>query len=746
MLKRPVKVIISIILVLTICCTTCIGALAASSKERYISDIVMCSAASAEDAEAKFKDQGYKLLLSDSLNNYLSEGVYLGYKSTANPDEAITDISAMNMSGKYSFSDYEILLEKMKENVSNTIKGLIPMITNYRENYNSGSAVAEEVHRILNIYYEDDSGKNMGDYLLTCDLNDTTDITKVFMQGNSSFIVILQQLLFTAGENDTDRVWIEKMAAEDPDILIDTYFDSYPTPNRAYRALAADYGETADSISDTWNNFYENLSKIKSEYFVENGDTVEFKQNAVTEKIDGISDENSTEISENMTDQQLNDAVDQNAKDAEIIDNAIDISLVSYLNNIEYGDGTMLTFFMRDIEEVDDTELYTLAYFMGNSLSAQVANVGLQQVVSRVMINGDETTKDGFKTINTYLDSAESISLYEGVDRSLFEDGVALTGATVSKYTSSGKNWSEGLFGRIFQPNGEFKWADYFTFYVAPMLGSFVFWIALHVGNVLMDNSVKTVISVANDGLVQGVGKAVDFAGGVSKELIYSARVYERSGGTFSYLAFGKGSLVAKTTAFNILRVFKVGFFILTIAFTVISMVMLFTTIFSSDETGPAEYSSIPSHIVDTVSTDNGDDYVAYSCVNNLNGSAGDINNYVGKNGWLVLYYTKDSSVGAPITTNVKAVKGSTNSPLDYENVTMFGESNAVNLSSKDYTGVDDSANGTYLYFGRGSISAAGSILLNGNLALSVGSGIVLGIFIGVFFRAPKKKKKTAEA
>lgn len=741
MLKKPLRTVITVMLAVAICAVSCISAFAASAKASYISDIVLCSAASSKEAETKLKEQGYKLLCSDSLNNYLPEGMYLGYKSTANPDEAITDISAMNMNGRYSFSDYEVLLEKMKEDVSTTVRGLVPMITSYRENYNSGAAIAQEVHHILNVYYEDDSGKNMGDYLLTCDLDDTTDITKVFMQSNSAFIVNIQQLLFLAGESDADRAWIEKMAAEDPDVLVDTYIDSYPTPNRAYRALAADYGDIADTISLTWNTFYENLSKVKSEYFIENGDTLEFNEKAADAKAEALSKEGLSEAGKNLTNEEFTSAVDQNAKTAEVFDSAADIALIDYLNGIEYGDGTMLTFFMRDIDEVDETELYTLAYFMGGSLAAQVANVGIWQVVSRTVLDGDKATSDSFAKINACIDGAKLISMYDGVDRSLFENGVALTGATVSKHVSSGREWSDGLFGRIFQPDSEFKWADYFTFYVAPMLGSFILWLGAHVGNVLLDGAVSKMTVAANADLL------IRNAGELQYELIYNAPIYERTGGVFGFLAFGKGSLSSQSMAFRVLRFFKVGFFFLTAVLTVVSIVMLFVTIFSSDDdTGVAEYSPIPNHIVDTVSTEHGDDYVAYSYVKNLNGSAGDLNNYAGKNGWLVLYYTKDPSAGAPITTNMKIVKGSANSPLDYENVTMFGEANAVNLSSKDYTGVDDTAKGTYLYFGRGSVSTAGSVLLNGKFALSIGAGAVFGALIGAFLQKPRKKKESAEA
>ncbi len=734
------KASISVFLVLAICFVSCTSVFAASSKERYISELILCSAASADEAEAKLKDQGYKLLVSDNLNENLSEGMYLGYKSTANPSEAITNISAMNMQGKYSFSDYEILMEKMKENVSATIDGLIPMITSYRNNYKAGAVIATEVYTILNKFYEDDSGKKMGDYLLTCDLSDTTDITKVFMQGCSSFIVDIQQLLFLAGESESDQAWIEKMASSDPDYLLDTYLKSYPTPNKAFSAIAAKYGDTADSIRSTWDNFYENLNKIKEKYFTEKDGKLEFNESYLSEKITETVNANKTEITDDMTSDQLDEQLNNTAAEAELYDNISDMKLISYLDSLEYDGGTMLTFFMRSSDDVDDEELYTLAYYMGTSLAAQVNNVGLQQVISRTLLDGDTASKTSFDSINKTLESFETISIYDGVDRSLFENGVALTGATVEKSVSSGKSWSDGLFSRIFQPSGEYKWADYFAFYVAPMFASAIFWFCSHIVNATMDQAIINMMESASVELPNQAAKLVS-----NVSLIHNAPVYERTSGALAFMLFGKGSLSQGTVAFRIVQGFKVFFFVLSAVFAVLSIVYLFVTIFADDD-GTVEYTSIPNHIVDTISTENGDDYIAYDTVKNLSGSAGDLYNFTGKNGWFVLYSTKDTSAGAPITTDVKIVKGSTRAPLDHENMTMFGEKNAVNLTSKDYTGVNDKANGTYMYFNRGEVSTVASAFTQGGFAISIGIGAVAGVLLGIVLQKKPKKKKNNPA
>ena len=742
MLKKSLSAVIGIILIVAICVGTCTSAFAATSKQTYISDIVLCSANSADEAETKLKKQGYKLMSSENLNESLSDtGMYIGYKSTPNKSEAITDISAMNMNGKYSFSDYEVLMEQMKENVSATIDGLIPMITAYRTNYKAGATIATSVHDILNKFYEDDSKTYMGDYLLKCDLEDTTDITKVFMQGYSAFIVDIQQLLFMAGESSNDQKWIEKMAKSDEDYLLDTYIDSYPTPNKAYSALAADYGSFADTFRLTWNNFYENLSEVKDEYFTENDGNVEINETVLEENVNSAN-ENVTEYTDDMSDDEFDSATEKNIDTQSVYDNVISATLIAYLDSLEYGDGTMLDFFMRDESEVDDTELYTLAYFMGNKLSAQVSNVGIEQVVSRIMIDGDEAKKDDLEDITNSLSGIDEVSIYESVDRSLFENGVALTSATTAKYVSSGKSWSDGLFSRAFQPElaGNFKWYDFLALYVLPTAISCIGYVAIQSTIV----AAEKILDAGSRETVKAVVKTAEKA----TDLIYKERKFVDTNTISGYVSekfLGKGTCVG-ASSFKFLYVLKTAFFILSIVTIIITATMAFVTLFKDNVAQTAEYSAIPNHIVDTVSTDNGDDYVAYNYVPNISGNAGDLNNYVGSVGWLTLYYTKDTTVGEPLTTSMKIVKGSTKAPLDYESVNMFGEKTALNLTSKDYTGSKDSANGTYMYFNRGETTTTGSIFSSGNMAIAVGVGAVIGIAVDTIFQKIKyKRKKVAD-
>ena len=68
--------------------------------------------------------------------------VYLGYKTTDNPKEAITDLAVMNMNGGYSVEDYEVLMANhMEGDIKPFVDRFIAALEEYRENNNQRKAV-----------------------------------------------------------------------------------------------------------------------------------------------------------------------------------------------------------------------------------------------------------------------------------------------------------------------------------------------------------------------------------------------------------------------------------------------------------------------------------------------------------------------------------------------------------------------------------------------------------------------------
>ena len=105
--------------------------MAASTK--YISEVKVGMDKTEAGAAKSLLDEGFTILKNDKGENadlnkdagsndaVMGRGqkvVYLGYKTTTNPSEAITDLAVMNMRGGYSVKDYEALMEtKLKTQV-----------------------------------------------------------------------------------------------------------------------------------------------------------------------------------------------------------------------------------------------------------------------------------------------------------------------------------------------------------------------------------------------------------------------------------------------------------------------------------------------------------------------------------------------------------------------------------------------------------------------------------------------------
>ena len=119
------KKVLAVILAVVIGLTASVNAFAASAKKTYISDIVAVTAKDEADAKSQLEKEGYKLISNSNVNSSLKTGVYIGYKETDNAEEAITDIAGMNMTGKYSYSDYKTMLQKRNDIISTKMNDIM---------------------------------------------------------------------------------------------------------------------------------------------------------------------------------------------------------------------------------------------------------------------------------------------------------------------------------------------------------------------------------------------------------------------------------------------------------------------------------------------------------------------------------------------------------------------------------------------------------------------------------------------
>ena len=98
----------------------------AAGETRYVSEVRVGIGKTEDEAKNELLSGGYTILSKDgkyadlnyeagSKDPTMGRGqkiAYLGYKTTTDAKEAITDLAVMNMRGGYSVKDYEELMEK----------------------------------------------------------------------------------------------------------------------------------------------------------------------------------------------------------------------------------------------------------------------------------------------------------------------------------------------------------------------------------------------------------------------------------------------------------------------------------------------------------------------------------------------------------------------------------------------------------------------------------------------------------
>ena len=243
---------------------------AETNDGKYISDIKLAMGETAKIAVGEVNElekHGYKVLMKNwdpstkdgkvcaNLNegagtkSYLKEGpndkyVYLCYKTTDNPDEAITDMAVMNMNGGYSIADYNALVEDYLESkIYPFVEDFVFALKEYRENHKDknkgpGYIRSEYIRLMLNKLIDDDTGGKMGDLLLNetkyeigddrynrlsdAEKKKHADIVTILTQANGQATLSIESLV-TKATDASGSTWIERLDNTTEEDLFEAY-------------------------------------------------------------------------------------------------------------------------------------------------------------------------------------------------------------------------------------------------------------------------------------------------------------------------------------------------------------------------------------------------------------------------------------------------------------------------------------------------------------------------------------------
>ncbi len=739
-MKKFLSALISVVLAITLCVTTCTSAFAATfSGKEYVKEMIISYGKTEDEAKKWLTDNDYEVIdnnLNDGADDLLStkRAVYVGYKTTKNADEAITDMKVMNMKGGYSVQDYEMILEEQEANINQFFYNFKSAIKEYRSNYASKQERAVVAHDMLNLLYDDDTKQYLGDLLLNKVREEYTDkqygaltkaekakvadMTTILMQANSNVILIMEQLVAMATDK-SNTPWINRyQSAKTYDEMVDEYVEkrNYTVTNAA-KKLATLYDQDAQKIASSFDAYKDYLG-----YYL----NAEISLDNTTEEIEAY------------------------AKANEDFDFAKWFALgtqVQVIKTLENDGVSLYDLIFSDKYEPQDSDrymLYPLVSVLSDGQRACLDFLPMYQLVA-LGINDDSSIKAMNEALDFDALKEKNISIYDGVDRTVFGGDVAVTGEAYKLQNSTGKdptsNWTESLSTVTYVLAASFAAslvATCFAWGKSASLNSVV----RGLDNQIIKKTTELAdeekflaeqIEMGDDFTLDGVKEA-------NKELKNEI----------------KGLQNQSARATGIAKVYRyIG-----IATTCIMLALAGLTLWNAYQDLKAYYTAdftpIPMHMVNQGVDENDEKvYTYYTAVKcnreaqgmvtdntKLLGDFGDLNGDVGKQ-WVALYTTTDKSAGDPITTDFVVQTGNSDVPADSTALSIFCESVAQNLTNKKagYT-YADSKSGIYLFYGTDESAFAGSAISTGIYALIGGAATIVVAVVGYFVGKATEKKK----
>ncbi|MBQ9557205.1 MAG: hypothetical protein IJU94_01210, partial [Clostridia bacterium] len=465
-MKRLSQSILAVFLAVLMGILPTVRVFATGGTAEYISEVkVFYGDYSAAEAEGYtlLKDGNNPVDLNQNAGGGLGskgeKAVYLGYKTTTDRNEAITDLALMNMKGGYSVKDYELLMEKqLKSQILPFIEGFGAAIEEYRENYTSEFEAnrerAQYVHDALNKLVDDDTGMPLGDLLLNetkQELGDAAynalsaeqkkqhaDLATIIAQSNGRATLIMESLITRATDANEDT-WLERFTQITCDDLEES---TGLVPTDAKIQLAKLYDDDAHKILEMWEQFKEHLDGYDAavqKLDAENAKDFTQKEQFMDHYDPATaSDEDAAKYAEYSTEVQLHADAVANCE--------IDIICHDYLESVEYDDGTLLDFFTQDYDDVAD-EIEMLYPLVASLTDGQRA--GLEFVMLQDLVMFGASDEDAYK--NRSFDELTPVSIYLGVDRAIYEKGgVALTSDALRQRATEVETPEQGIALHIF--------------------------------------------------------------------------------------------------------------------------------------------------------------------------------------------------------------------------------------------------------------------------------------------------------
>ncbi len=641
---------------------------AASKGDQYIESIQMFSASSKEKAIEKCAEAGYQPVDSDLNTGNDGNAVVMGYRTTADPGEAITDISVLEMNSGYKECDYGEIAEKEMEMSGNIVFPFMNAVWEYQDNLKKNSPGALAARKILNSYFIPEMENiGFGDYLAS-DKCTEDYVKKIVCQANTGIMYAMFGSMASGVSDFGHESWAQRIyTSEVREQLND---------EKNYRQLDQNYMDSA-----------EDMIKPLQEFYTECSAALEFVKNEGVEAVvEGNDADEEFEVSEEAA-----EAVTEGRPVEE--DKAYAEYLAAYeiLEQYPYSDDQNLAEYIMDLggrsytANEDRRCIYPLIDAMTYGQFGVFRITGITSMAisltndERLIQKTDELIKEIFDTYKADSGkSADRISIWTGVDRSIYDKKVALT-SLARIQTQAGEDFSALTKEDSFDRNAELVMAK---------LGV-----------------AAKIAGIATFGVLLAVNAATVYSSGFLA-LLNGALVLDAITACYTAAFITTGCMLMHIAAFLglVIAVSGTVIMVMMIAIMIIQLARWIVSLFEEDADA-LEYTlnDIPLVVYDSRGGSLG--YMKYCAAMDADRNlAADMNAGEGRR-FSALYYSKNSKLGEPLKVNpdgdtFKVVRNDTHAPEGYSSVRYFGPGDAANLNAYSE---DKSAPDIYLSYYSGS-------------------------------------------
>ncbi|MBR0152280.1 MAG: hypothetical protein IJM26_00725 [Lachnospiraceae bacterium] len=770
---------------------------------KYVKDVFMAYGRTEADARAWLSANGWEPLAEGACDFNAGKdslfdkpmAVVMGIKRTDKADEAITDMAVMNMKGGYSLPDYQSLLEDKTAEIDEFIATFMPVISEYRSNYNGkgsalGKARADIAHEILNRFYDgdpedryavNDTGEKLGDLFLKPLRHEGNssggDLQQILLESSGASIILIEQML-AFGADDGQETWLERLKGLTGDNLIKNLAKYAPeaagqnvAPSAAMAYLRQHFADPARTVAGQWSEIHEEMSWYE-EYTNEHDLWIGDKE---SEEDYGARYDAYFEALKKSDPKRYDEEYERHVSDAILYDNLFEVPYKG-----AWGE-TLGDFFLpldgTDYGQ-DADQFLVFAAALSPGQRAALEMVSLRSLLMMGVVNKESIDLAKPDMEETFGEELE-LSVYTGINRAIFRGGVALT----SDARMIEKMGLGAAFDEVWDNTGIAAVSCYASAaagalmlaagYVMKVRGTYYFTcektIKLMTARV---NYAEKMAAEAKQAIESGFDITTEYeewtaeANAARKSLDeYTAPRYTKMGMAGRVMMGIGGALLVAAAIVKAVQLYKYYQRTFTpIPRMIVDEADIVTYMTDSagkpilDESGNQKkkidfdqflyYEAVKCNRPEVGEISDWQDgvkeYQEFGCydIADLNGDFGQE--------WLALYTVRSLKKGNPILADSLTLQyGSSELPAGCtEKLHFFCYTNAVDLGDMAYSYNNDK-NGVYFFWNSEAVmsgnSTTASAFSGGQMALSGAAGLLIGI-VGSMLFLPKKKKDTLEA